>query len=400
MLTQTPPNLSLAVILQQLKPVISGTAEGKDAPAGCMEGTREQLLHDITEWANDPNGPCAFWLSGLAGTGKTTVASSIAEKLVKAGLVVVSFFISRHAGQRSDLYNIVHTLAFELARVNAAARTAILKAFERDPRLHELNLNEQVEHLLLEPLKAVSMANSDARIVLILDALDECDNPAALVGDGCLAKLIPALSCRDAIGKVKVLLTSRPMETIGNALHPFMLRLGREVKLHEIETLGDIHTYLERSMFDLCAHRQLPMSWPSADEISALVKRAGSLFIYAATVIRYISQDEYWPPERLTDLLSTQPASAEDDSPYEEVDKLYLEVMLLFIQRGNRGGSGKQTPLAERVRRVVAAVVLQREPMSPQLISALFHIPVGAVLAIVLGLSAIWSAPASETDRS
>jgi len=38
--------------------------------ARCHPDTRRGLLDQITEWAQDPQGKCIFWLNGMAGTGK------------------------------------------------------------------------------------------------------------------------------------------------------------------------------------------------------------------------------------------------------------------------------------------------------------------------------------------
>ncbi|KAH7099449.1 hypothetical protein BKA62DRAFT_306347 [Auriculariales sp. MPI-PUGE-AT-0066] len=379
-------------LIEKLEPIITGTAQGRGAPSGCMDGTREELLNEFTTWATNPAGPCVLWLSGLAGTGKSSIAQSVAARLAEKGMSVVSFFISRHAHRRSDLCSIIHTLAFELARVHHAARASILQALERDPRIHELNLDGQVDQLLLQPLRAVVAADSAATTIIILDALDECDNLAGLVGDGCLAKIIPVLNESASLGKIKLLLTSRPLPAVGASIQPFVDRLGREVELHKIPTTEDIRTYLKRSLEDV--HRPgLPsVPWPSVEDLDALVQRAGSFFIYAATVVRHIKQDQYTPEERLADLLNAQKSSIDEDSPYAEVDRLYLEVLSLFI------GAGKQTLLTERVRRILSAVVLGREPMSMKMISDLLQIDVDAVRRIVSGLGAIWAVPSCDGD--
>ncbi|KAH7098146.1 hypothetical protein BKA62DRAFT_380705 [Auriculariales sp. MPI-PUGE-AT-0066] len=381
-----------ALLESKLTPVAAGTALGKDAPSGCMPDTRVELLKDITTWANDGTAACVLWLTGLAGTGKSTVSRSAADRLAKEGKVVISFFISRHGNQRGSLQNIIHTLAFELARAHEKARIAILKVFEDHPKLCDLNLDEQVNHLLLEPLKAISAAHTGVTTVLILDALDECDNAAALVGDGCLAKLIPALGDQASLGNVKLFLTSRPLTTIGTALRPFLNRLGREVRLHEIPTTDDIRTYLDRSLSELCHSHNMPTDWFSASDLDSLVHRAGSLFIYAATVIRHIKEDVYAPHERLAEVLSIATTSGEVGSPYEEVDRLYLEVLSLSV------GPRQPKSLPDRVRQIIAVVVLAREPMSTRMISNLLSIDHGTVQRIVSGLGAVWVTPASESD--
>ncbi|KAH7090944.1 hypothetical protein BKA62DRAFT_788088 [Auriculariales sp. MPI-PUGE-AT-0066] len=351
-----------------------------------MQGTREELLNEFTTWATNPAGPCVLWLSGLAGTGN--IAQSFATRLAEAGIVVVSFFISRHAHHRSDLYGIIHTLASELGRVHPAARASILQAFERDPRIHELNLDKQVDQLLLQPLQAIACADSEANTVIVLDALDECDNPEGLVGDGCLAKIIPVLNESASLGKIKLFLTSRPLRAICAGMQPFKDRLGREVKLHEIPTTGDIRAYLKWNLGQI--DRLSGIS--GRGHLDALVQRAGSFFIYAATVVRHITQDQYTPDERLADILNAHHTSVDNDSPYAGVDRLYLEVLSLFV------GAGKHAKLTERVRRILSAIVLGREPMSIQMISDLLQIDLGAVRRIVAGMGAIWAVPSSDSD--
>ncbi|KAH7096338.1 hypothetical protein BKA62DRAFT_513418 [Auriculariales sp. MPI-PUGE-AT-0066] len=379
-------------LIEKLKPIVTGTAQGKDAPSGCMHGTREELLNEFTTWATDNVGPCVLWLCGLAGTGKSSIAQSFATRLAENGILVVSFFISRHIHRRNDLYSIIHTLAFELARVHHAARTSILQAFENDSRIHELNLDRQTDQLLLQPLRAVAASDSVANIIIVLDALDECDNPAGLVGDGCLAKIIPVLNESASLGKVKLFLTSRPLHAIGAVMQPFIDRLGREVKLHEIPTTNDIRTYLKRSLGAIHRPSVFSAQWPSVECLDALVQRAGSFFIYAATVVRHIIQDQYTPDERLADILNAQRTSTDSDSPYAEVDRLYHEVLSLFI------GAGKHPILTERVRRILSAVMLGREPMSIQMMSCLLQLDLDAVRRIVSGLGAIWAVPSRDGD--
>jgi len=48
--------------------------------AGCMPGTRVSVLSMFMEWAkNDPMR--IFWLAGLAGTGKTSIAVTLCRML-------------------------------------------------------------------------------------------------------------------------------------------------------------------------------------------------------------------------------------------------------------------------------------------------------------------------------
>ena len=45
----------------------------------CLPNTRVELLREIHSWADRQDDQCIFWLSGLAGTGKSTVAQTVAH---------------------------------------------------------------------------------------------------------------------------------------------------------------------------------------------------------------------------------------------------------------------------------------------------------------------------------
>jgi len=73
------------------------------------------VLSEIESWANDFNRPPVFWLNGLAGTGKSTIAQTVSERVFADGQLGASFFCSRDFEDRSDLRFIFPTLAFQLA---------------------------------------------------------------------------------------------------------------------------------------------------------------------------------------------------------------------------------------------------------------------------------------------
>ena len=71
----------------------------------CLPDTRADLLPEIRNWADGRDERCIFWLSGLAGTGKSTVACTIAREYFGQKRLGASFFFSRggrdvgHAGK-------------------------------------------------------------------------------------------------------------------------------------------------------------------------------------------------------------------------------------------------------------------------------------------------------------
>jgi len=65
--------------------------------ACCFQGTREKTLEEIYKWIEhvDPNHPPIFWLCGLAGIGKSTIAQTVAEHEDALHRLGASFFFSR-----------------------------------------------------------------------------------------------------------------------------------------------------------------------------------------------------------------------------------------------------------------------------------------------------------------
>ncbi|KAH7070884.1 hypothetical protein BKA62DRAFT_321010 [Auriculariales sp. MPI-PUGE-AT-0066] len=179
-----------------LKPIHSAAHYSADAPATCIEGTCTEILSDVQTWALSEYGPVVYYLVGLAGTGKSTIASSLCSQLVAAGISVVSFFISHHRLGHNTLSSVVTTLAHQLARSSSVARGVICTALRKQPPIAVRSIAEQTQELLVHPLNAICAASAPSYwpMVIVIDAMDECDEFAAFEGRNLLKTLVPALS--------------------------------------------------------------------------------------------------------------------------------------------------------------------------------------------------------------
>ena len=89
---------------------------GYDLKLCCMEGTRETLLNQIMTWAaNESDTSNLYWIHGLPGIGKTSLAHSICEKLHNKLRLAGAFFCQRDDANMSDLRNILPMLISKLA---------------------------------------------------------------------------------------------------------------------------------------------------------------------------------------------------------------------------------------------------------------------------------------------
>ena len=119
-----------------------------------------------------------YWLNGLAGTGKSTIAQTIAERVVADGRLGASFFCSRDFDDRSSLRFIFPTLAVQLARRYREFRSIFVPLARSDPGIAQELLYNQMDKLIMRPLRESAIC-----AVIVIDALDECkdEEPASTI---------------------------------------------------------------------------------------------------------------------------------------------------------------------------------------------------------------------------
>jgi hypothetical protein len=158
----------------------AGHNSGSHTRRSCFEGTRKAVLEDIDRWLDnpDPNTPPIFWLNGMAGIGKSTIAQTAADRTYERGLLGASFFFSRGDGELTDPSRVMPTLAFQLARFDQIFMHHIAAALGKDPDAGYLTLRQQLQKLIIAPLLPL-VDNNRSVIHIVLDALDECDRSGA-----------------------------------------------------------------------------------------------------------------------------------------------------------------------------------------------------------------------------
>ncbi|KAF2625753.1 hypothetical protein BU25DRAFT_473202 [Macroventuria anomochaeta] len=239
----------------------------------CLPNTRTALLHDITSWANDKDGKPIFWLSGMAGTGKSTIARTIAQSFASQGRLGASFFFKKGEGECSNASRFFTTIATDLVTYVQRMLPGIRKVLDEDSGISDRALKDQFEKLVLQPLLEIGQACSQASArVVVIDASDECEREQDIRTT--LQLLARTKDIRPV--PLRIVVTSRP------ELH---IRLG----FKEMSTIEhDIQLFLEHGLGAVRKERMLAADWPATHQILALVELAVPLFIYAATMCRYI----------------------------------------------------------------------------------------------------------------
>src|ERR1700733_10551473 len=86
----------------------------------CLEGTRTSFIDDIDHWVNssDQNTPRLFLVTGVAGSGKSSLAHTIAQRFDDRGCLGSSFFFDRAVAGKNNTSQLFTTIARDLVAVD------------------------------------------------------------------------------------------------------------------------------------------------------------------------------------------------------------------------------------------------------------------------------------------
>ena len=303
-----------------------------DSPK-CHPNTRSAVLTKIMKWIKREEDLDAFimWMYGPAGAGKSAIAQTIAEMCDEEILLLASFFFSRNDPSRSTVKPLIATIAYQIILNLPDARDAILGAIERDPLIFSKSLAVQVKSLIVAPLQQLAEAGlfneSTSRRLVIIDGLDECSDPKVQ------QHIVDVLANSQRLHQLPLifLICSRPEQHITLAFSTGILpRVTASVALDESYLPDeDIRLFLMDKFQEIkSTHRlrgYIPPQWPLPAVLNQLIEKSLGQFIYASTVIFYVSSIRHKPMDRLDIVLGIRPP--QKDLPFAELDALYMHIL-------------------------------------------------------------------------
>jgi len=361
----------------------------------CLCNTRADLLQEIYDWADNEKSPAIFWLSGLAGTGKSTIAQTVAKRYHEDRRLAASFFFSRASGEVNHAGNFVTTIAVQLANSIPKLKSKICDAITSRSDIASLSLDDQWQDLVIRPIKSIQDEDSLSKYVLVVDALDECDdqnNIEIILQHLAEVQSLPGLQLR-------VLLTSRPEAPIQYGFTQMQRAEYQDFVLHNIEPViidQDISVFLTHRLEQIRRKFKLKAGWADNSAIADLVRNSGGLFIWAATACRFIEEDVLLAETRLFSLRSQEGSSTLP--PERKLDEIYTTV-LANSARGEYDAREVQR-MHSLFRQVVGPIVILQDPLSVASLAALLREDVATLRRVLTNLHSVLSVPEPEDDST
>jgi hypothetical protein len=252
-------------------------------------------------------------------------------------------------------------------------------------------LRDQWQLLVLDPISKLDDKTCQTSYVLVVDALDECDD------DNSIRIILELLAEARSLKRVRlrVFLTSRPEVPIRHSFYQLPEAERYYTVLHNISPSivdHDISIFLEHSLRLIGGKDGQDTDWPGRESIDSLVQGASGLFIWADTACRFI-RDGLFADERLHALLEGGASAA--GTPEEHLDGIYINVLQNSIQPNY--SQREKERVCSMIRDILGSVAALFSPLSVDSLSKLLVKPKQRVNRTLRDLHAILDIPDDDT---
>ncbi|KAK6514296.1 hypothetical protein TWF506_008692 [Arthrobotrys conoides] len=377
-----------------VKEAMFGSVQDQEEPK-CLPQTRIEVLKTIETWVTGPRDSNIFWLRGIAGTGKSTIARTVALNLESTCQLGASFFFKKSEAGRNNALKLFPTLAYGLVKYLPELLPHVSKAIEDDFDTLKRSFKEQFERFLLEPLSKISC---NSTVVIIIDALDECENereiPLIL---GPLARLS---ELKDI--DVRVFITSRPDHAPSTGFERLSQQKIRyhDLALHNVALATvrhDIRVFLTHEFACIRDRRygkskKITNDWPGDLVIEQLVQIAEPWFISAATICRFIDDNNerhFSPIQRLETILASGCKAS-------GVYRIYVTIFEQIFQSLDDLSIQDRETIIQETQKILSTIIMLESPLSRNSLSDLIDMEEETIHYRLQALRSILKVPANS----
>ncbi|QRW11283.1 hypothetical protein RhiLY_10282 [Ceratobasidium sp. AG-Ba] len=265
---------------ERLKELEPARLAGYNPSHQCLDGTRLAIIDSLSIWIRTRGDQRKLaWVHGLAGLGKSSIATSMCKRLDDQHILACSFFCKRDSPELRDPRRVLTTIVCELAQRWGAYARVVSNVIAKNLALHSKHIQPLYEVLMAEPLQEIAREDyPQDTLAVVVDALDECGDP------GTRKQLLMCLRhMSQTVPFLKILITSRPHEDI----KAYFLGTGTdwysELDLLQYDAGPDIYRFVEQSLSSVTSIPGCPSD--AVDRVTAL---ANGLFIWARTACAHI----------------------------------------------------------------------------------------------------------------
>lgn len=347
----------------------------------CSHNTRTRILKEIADWTDDPNPKYRMiWIFGPAGAGKSAIAQSAMQQAEKKSCLGASFFFAHDAEGRGNADRLFPTISYQLAQNIPELHSQVEKIVRMRPDLPSKSLETQFRELIDLPVRK---CNTTRPYLVGIDGVDECGDDR--MQEKFLTIIGESVKLESPQSPLRFIIFSRPEPRIQDVFKILNAYTQRFVLETSPESLDDILTYLRDEFADIRKRkshfmRGILQPWPSESNLEELQKRSSGYFIYAKTVLRFVGEGENHlnPISQLNAILEPAMTPALRESPYPELDRLYLQVLY------KHPNSNK--PLLSRI---LMFFVAPRFHCFPDLLDDLLNVDRGVVVGSLISMNSL-----------
>jgi hypothetical protein len=317
-------------------------------------------------WADGDHTRHIFWLNGMAGTGKSTIARTVARKYHEEKRLGASFFFSRSGRDISHGDKLVATIAAQLAKNVPFIEESICEVIQNHKDIASQALRDQWNHLVLQPLSGLDARAIERPLLFVIDALDECasENNIRLV----VQLFAEARSLRKS--QLRIFLTSRPENPIRHSFDRIQETEHQALILHSIPQSivdRDLCVFLKHQFQIITRESKLGSDWPNEQIIESLVDKSGGLFIWAATACSFIQEGKGFATKRLDKILRDDASS----TPEEKLSQIYTVILQNSVN--TEWDHEEKEQFYKLLNEILGSIVVLLSPFSANSLSRLLY---------------------------
>ncbi|KAF8198448.1 hypothetical protein BJ912DRAFT_899130, partial [Pholiota molesta] len=305
-------------------------------PPRCHPNTRVAIQKQIYDWILTDlliRQAWIMWMHGAAGAGKSVIMRSIAELCEQAQIPLATFFFFRTDDTRNSISPLIATLVYQLIQNIPQAQDEIFRVIENNPLIFDQSLESQLDKLVIQPLLRLQ-EHFKRFFVILIDGLDECIERAHQAD---LIKLLGSVSRSRTIPVIFLVASRREPQIeavfVRKEVSDIVLTLPLDNSDVE-QTSDDIRRFLVDNFRDIRETHLLkrylpilPIDWPAPSMVDEILAKSSGQFIFASTVINYLSSPRANPSTQLDIIRGIRLRDPSSHNPFAHLDALYQHIL-------------------------------------------------------------------------